>query len=162
VDGDGVIVDDETSVDAPAANQAGAQVQSTQQAKFSTYWEDPIQLDVNKVTSAVRAYTSGGAVTSADCRNRRYYLSTSGWYELSAAYGFSCDANSTRAQSVVNAAFQNDTFCAGNSTSAYYFGNTAYATPYGMSGWINSTYVYSGCTSMLSGPYYIYEPGVYW
>lgn len=161
IDGDGVVVEDEASASVSASDQIAAQAQSTTQVRYSTYWEDPVELDVNKVSTSVRAYISGGSITSADCWNRRYWLSGSGWYEVSSAYGFLCDATTGTSQSAVTTAFQNDTFCLGNSTSSYYFRNTAYATPSGVSGWINDTYVYGGCIDLLSGPYHIFEPGQY-
>ncbi len=162
--GDGQYDEDyATAESAPEPSTVAVAGAYDQQVRFSTYWEDPIQLDVNKVSSSVRTTTSGAYITNAECWNRRYKLTASGWYEQSHSYVFLCERGSDGSwgRSYVEAGFQNDTFCAGNSSFAHYFGNIAYATPYAVSGWINETYVYGGCTGLLSGPYTIFEPGVY-
>lgn len=125
---------------------------TTKSGSFQTVWEDPINLNVNSVKDNITFSYDGTTVNYISGTDNRTWLTASGWYEkshsISSYYSY---LGSTAVNITVSttATYQNDTFCALNTTNVYYNPNEATGTYIGnISGQvsINAT---GGCSSWL-------------
>lgn len=127
---------------------------------FTTWWEDRFHADVHKARNAVRIYYSGSTITEGYCRASRWWLYETGWHkDYSDSSCIRTSTPATHGSQYVQ--YHNTWFCSGGDTSARYNRNNAYATPWGTSGWIDDTYVFGACTSLLHY-HTLFEPGVYY
>lgn len=127
---------------------------------FTTNWYDPAYIIVNSVRTAVQvSYDSGQVQGNANCRDSRFWYTTSGWSESS--HNLGCTATTDYGDAATYDVFHDPYFCATIDIWTYYNRNHAYATPYGESGWVDSTYSSGGCASWLWYNSY-FEPGVYY
>lgn len=135
---------------------AAAYVQSV---SFTQIWHDPPGLQVNWVRNATSAVVNDwGGLEDIRCRDSRYWLSDSGWYE-EVHGGPSCNVGGNSVDSNTYDRFKNPWFCATRDTWTHYDRNHAHLDPGQTSGWSN-TWANGGCSSWLWTDY-LFEPGVY-
>lgn len=131
------------------------------QACYTTYWEDPPNLDVNKVRSCVRSNTTGNRIDTIDCSTRRYWLRATGWFQLEHTKRFNCELTGGRGRSESTITFKNEKFChPTDPTYVKYIRNTAYVDLNSVDGYIDETDARGDCARLLLR-YAIWEPGEY-
>lgn len=136
----------------PLRSNLQSSVFATKSGSFKTVWEDPINLNVNSVETNITFSYDGSTVTYIDGSDYREWLRASGWYEdshrISSHYDY-LNGNAVNITVETEATFQNDTFCAGNTTNVYYDPNAITGTYLGnISGQV-STWASGGCSSWL-------------
>ncbi|TVZ76107.1 hypothetical protein FB379_14115 [Aeribacillus composti] len=113
-------------------------------------WVDPINLQVNKVETEMAFNYNGSSVTSCTARDRREWLTETGWSESShnLSHAFVGGRN---AQAKTKSTMRNSAFCVGQPATYVYY-NTNNITVYynGSASGNVSTYASGGCSSWLS------------
>lgn len=132
---------------------------STQMVSYTTIWYDPANLEVNRVRNAISGWVNDqGGVESIQCRDYRWWLTESGWYEE--LHDLACDATWDTAESHSYSRMKNPWFCSTRDTWTHYDRNHAFLSTVSVSGWSNS-WANGGCSSWLWADYW-FEPGVYY
>ncbi|CAM4262774.1 hypothetical protein ACE3MS_08645 [Paenibacillus dendritiformis] len=125
---------------------------TTKSGSFQTVWEDPINLNVNSVKDNITFSYDGTTVNYIYGSDNRTWLTASGWYEKSHSINSYYSYLSGKAVNITvatTATYQNDTFCALNTTNVYYNPNAVTGTYIGnISGQV-STNATGGCSSWL-------------
>lgn len=121
-----------------------------------TKWVDPVNLQVNKVETEMTYNYDGTSVTSYTSRDRREWLSLTGWSETSHNLSHSF-VGGRNARAETQSTMSNSSFCIGQPTTNVYY-NTNNLTVYfnGSAAGGVSTYASGGCSSWLS-----YSSGLY-
>lgn len=131
----------------------------TQSVSYSVIWYDPFGLEVNRVRNAVSALVNdAGGVQDIQCRDYRWWLTESGWYEE--LHDLACDSGWDWAESHSYARMKNPWFCSTRDTWTHYDRNHAYLSSSGVSGWSNS-WSNGGCSNLLWAEYW-FQPGAYY
>jgi hypothetical protein len=115
-----------------------------------SYYEDPVQLDVNSVRNDVDWYWNGSWVSSASCSYHYGWLSGSGWGLKENNFFCRYENSQTQVRSSSYAHFKNGIFCAFIDTHTYYDRNNAYGKYNGYLVGTVSASKSGGCTALLS------------
>lgn len=125
------------SVGGELVSQHSAVAAGTKQASFKVTWNDAFGIDMNWLRNSVKVtYNDSNYVTSVSCRDATYANSYTVW--ILVAKDGACDSSSGYGDSNTYAKFYTPVPASPQWT--FYSRNHAYATPYGMSAWIDNTW----------------------
>jgi hypothetical protein len=137
------------------AKERGAFVRARTLATHShgyhkSYYEDPVQLDVNSVRNDVDWTWNGSSVSGGSCSYHYGWLSGSGWGLKENNFFCRYENSQTQVRSSSYAHFKNGIFCAFIDTHTYYDRNNAYGKSNGNLVGTISASKSGGCTGLLS------------
>lgn len=130
---------------------------STYRFEYKGWWKDPPGITVSEARPYVIWSTNGESTTDCSGNTSTWWNSSSGWYEVQKDISVRVESG-TRCVSEANVHHQNDIFCAGITTHAYYRPIRIAGYPWGDATGFEETWVEgSGCADWLSyawvGPY---------